>query len=147
MNTMHFLAEIVREGAPLLRGRVTAVNADNSIVVAGVGGEKGDIVCDLLHTSDHDRLSLNAGDEVLVWVPSQEETCGVVLGRIGPDCRSAAVQTPVELTLTAREKVTIACGDSSITLRADGKVLIKGKDLVSNAQCANRIKGGSVSIN
>ena len=29
----------------------------------------------------------------------------------------------------------------------DGKILIKGKDLVSHAQRTNRIKGGSVAIN
>jgi hypothetical protein len=54
---------------------------------------------------------------------------------------------PDDLVLEAKETVTLRCGDGSITIRADGKILIKGKDLVSHAQRANRIKGGSVSIN
>jgi len=43
--------------------------------------------------------------------------------------------------------VCLRVGDGSITIREDGKVLIKGKDLVSHAQRMNRIKGGAVSIN
>jgi len=35
----------------------------------------------------------------------------------------------------------------SITIREGGKILIRGNDLLSHAQCLNRIKGGGVQIN
>jgi hypothetical protein len=51
------------------------------------------------------------------------------------------------LTLDAHEELTLKCGKSSITLRKDGKIVIKGMHLVSWAGGTNRIKGGSVAIN
>ena len=44
-------------------------------------------------------------------------------------------------------RVTLKCGDGSIAMRRDGKILIKGLDLVSHAARTNRVKGGSVAIN
>jgi len=43
--------------------------------------------------------------------------------------------------------MTLRVGNGSITIRGDGKILIKGSDLVSHAQRTNRIRGGAVSIN
>ena len=54
---------------------------------------------------------------------------------------------PDELVLEAKHTLTLRVGDGSITIREDGKILIKGKDLVSHAARTNRIKGGSVQIN
>ncbi len=52
-----------------------------------------------------------------------------------------------ELVLEAKHSLTLRVGEGSITIREDGKILIKGKDLVSHAQRLNRIKGGAVQIN
>ena len=98
----------------------------------------------------HDPLLYAEGDEVLVWRDPGTPGRGVILGRIGathavPVLESDAM--PDELVLEARQNLVLKCGDGSITLRADGKVLIKGKELVSHAQRMNRIKGGAVSIN
>jgi hypothetical protein len=93
--------------------------------------------------------ALAPGDTVLVWrAPGGAD--GVVLGRIEPTlppAESDAGSRPPTLLLEARDELVLRVGDGSITLRKDGKVLIKGKDLVSHAQRLNRIKGGSVSIN
>lgn len=94
---------------------------------------------------------ITVGDEVLIWHQDDEGTSGVVLGRISePGARAASATsapTPETLVLEARENLTLRCGDGSITIRKDGKILIKGKDLVSHAKRANRIRGGSVAIN
>jgi len=89
------------------------------------------------------------GDTVLVWLSDNDGERGVVLGRIGPSRAPAAKQqdTPDEIVIQAKKNLTFKCGDGSITLRKDGKILIKGKDLVSRAKRMNRIKGGSVAIN
>jgi len=80
----------------------------------------------------------------------------VILGRIGPshaapgETRTGSAthdETPAELVLEAKHSLTLRVGDGSITIREDGKILIKGKDLVSHAQRLNRIKGGAVQIN
>jgi hypothetical protein len=51
------------------------------------------------------------------------------------------------LVLEATREMTLRVGDGSITIRKDGKILIKGTDLVSHAKRMNRVKGGAVSIN
>jgi hypothetical protein len=111
-----------------------------------------DTTCVVLQTSDANRLTLVRGDQVLAWVPEDQSGVGVILGRIGPSHAPAASEgtdadVPDELVIEAKQQLTLRVGDGSITLRADGKIQIKGKDLVSHAQRLNRIKGGAVSIN
>lgn len=107
--------------------------------------DDGDVVgCDVLQASEGLPLRLSVGDAVLVW-RAPGRTRGVVMGRIGaPDERAAG---PDELLLDAGERLVLRCGDGSIEIRKDGKILIKGKDVVSHARRVNRVKGGSVSIN
>lgn len=51
------------------------------------------------------------------------------------------------LVLSADQEVVLRCGKASITLTADGKVTIRGSDVVSTAVRTNRIRGGAVRIN
>jgi hypothetical protein len=51
------------------------------------------------------------------------------------------------LTFTANREIVFRCGDASITLTKAGKVLLRGKYLLSRSSGVNRIKGGSVQIN
>jgi hypothetical protein len=103
--------------------------------------------CDILVTGAHSTLLLAPGDRVLVCV-EPSETRAVIMGRIGPSCGTPAPEeAPATILLEATQSLTLRVGDGSITIREDGKILIKGKDLVSHAQRMNRIKGGAVSIN
>jgi hypothetical protein len=143
------------------RGRVAATNGDGTITIAGADGSL--LPCEILVTASADSTDFVAGDEVLVWRASEEAECNVVLGKIrrapiGPMTSSSSqtmdypmaderVEAPDELVFEAKHSLTLRVGDGSITIREDGKILIKGKDLVSHAQRMNRIKGGAVSIN
>jgi hypothetical protein len=49
--------------------------------------------------------------------------------------------------LQAAHTLSLQCGLSSIDLRADGKVVIKGDDVLVRAKGTKRIRAGSVSIN
>jgi hypothetical protein len=51
------------------------------------------------------------------------------------------------LVIEGRDEVVLRCGQGSITLRADGKIVIKGTQLVSRASDTNKIRGASVQIN
>lgn len=51
------------------------------------------------------------------------------------------------MTLTANCQIVLRCGKSSITLTRAGKILLRGKYLLSRSSGVNRIKGGSVQIN
>jgi len=51
------------------------------------------------------------------------------------------------ITFEAKDKMVFKCGQSSITLTKEGKVLIRGKYLLNRSSGVNRIMGGSVQVN
>jgi len=59
----------------------------------------------------------------------------------------AASTLPRTLRVAAGEELRIECGKSSIWLRADGRIEIRGEHLVSRSRGANKVKGGSVHLN
>jgi hypothetical protein len=161
-ETTSALALLLQSDAParqLARGWVAGVEADGTVDVHTHASGEGMVVpCDRLIVAEGAELRLARGDVVLYWEPAARGDRGVVIGRIGAShgapmaVAPAAVRrdeqpVPDELVLQARESLTLRVGDGSITLRADGRVTIKGRDLVSHAERLNRIKGGAVSIN
>ncbi|MEM7056551.1 MAG: hypothetical protein AAF557_03110 [Pseudomonadota bacterium] len=64
----------------------------------------------------------------------------LILGLINPPkIKRKVVEADSELVLR--------CGKSSVTLCADGRVTIKGKQLLSRAEGQNRVQGASVLLN
>lgn len=51
------------------------------------------------------------------------------------------------VVLEGKEEIVLKCGEASITLTKTGKILIRGKYLLSRSSGVNRILGGSVQIN
>ncbi|WP_426752912.1 DUF6484 domain-containing protein [Myxococcus sp. Y35] len=51
------------------------------------------------------------------------------------------------VVLEGEEEVVLRCGEASITLRRNGKVLIRGLQVETHAAGTNRIKGASVKVN
>ncbi|PCK09632.1 MAG: hypothetical protein COA42_03060 [Alteromonadaceae bacterium] len=49
--------------------------------------------------------------------------------------------------IIGEEEIVLRCGESSITLKKNGKILIRGKYIVNQATGLNRILGGSVQVN
>lgn len=136
---------------PVRRGRVLAIDADGAVVV---DLESDLLTCDRICGSDGRPTRVDIGESVVV-VTFAGESRGVVLGRLATPAiiaeweraDAARDEAPDTLVLEAKESLTLRVGDGAITIRADGKILIKGKDLVSHAKNVNRIKGGAVSIN
>jgi len=64
---------------------------------------------------------------------------------------SAAIETVrvdgKRVVIEGQEEIVLTCGDASITLTKAGKILIRGKYLVSRSSGVNRILGGSVQVN
>ena len=136
---------LTSSGSELLRSAVILrLEGDDIVVTEGAGGTE-EIVCSLIQSIEVPSLALAPLDVVLYWRPDPQVPQGVILGRIG--LSHAQAKPPDELVIEAKKNLTLKCGEGSITIREDGKILIKGKDLVSHAQRMNRIKGGSVSIN
>ncbi len=52
-----------------------------------------------------------------------------------------------QVVIEGQEEIVLRCGESSITLTKAGKIVIRGKYLLSRASGVNRILGGSVQVN
>ena len=52
-----------------------------------------------------------------------------------------------KIELRATRQVVLRCGSASVTLRHDGKIVLRGTDILSRSTGLNRIKGGAVQIN
>lgn len=157
-------------GRELARATVRTLHQDGSVTVAGA--DEAPVRCDALLTPAGTPARLVPGQAVLVWHPAHTGQRGVVLGAIGgaapapeppapgepahpplaatlpaPRTDGDPDAVPESLVIEARRDLTLRVGEGSITLRADGRILIQGRDLVSSARRLNRIKGGAVSIN
>lgn len=64
-----------------------------------------------------------------------------------PDAVSELLFDGRRLALLARDELALRCGKAAVTLRADGRVEIRGETIVSQAVRANRVRGGSVELN
>lgn len=140
---MDELMAVSRSDGQLRSGIVLDTAADGSVRVA-LGTEPGPAIPCTVSPDRRGAPSWRPGDEVLIWLRPTGQ--GVVLATLSGSA-PAESDVPESLVLEARHDLTLRVGDGSITIREDGKILIKGRDLVSHAQRANRIRGGSVSIN
>lgn len=51
------------------------------------------------------------------------------------------------VVIQGKEEIVLVCGESSITLRRDGRIVVRGRSVETRATGVNRVKGGAVEIN
>ncbi len=89
----------------------------------------------------------------LVHKPSETPVLDLVLEAVSEEreeVEAPAMEAHVDgrrVVLEGEDEVVLRCGRASITLRRNGKIVIRGTYLVSRAEGTNRIRGGSVQIN
>lgn len=127
--------------APPLRTELIAVGEDGSLIVRATDGRE--FHCDWLEGPATAGIRLEPGDRLLVTPPADGQP-GVVLGRIG---RYREPRPEAHVTIEAGETLTLKCGESSVDLRADGKVMVRGEDVLLRAKVTQRIRAGTVAIN
>lgn len=150
----------VPEGA-LRLGRIVAVNAQHRVLV-DIDGASGSIVARLAIPADTARirraiqsrqvavLAFENGDlgfpivVGLVAAPGHkrvEEVSALPPGVVQVDADGRRVR------LKAADEIVLECGKASVTLRRNGKVVIRGTHVETNSAGTNRIKGGQVRVN
>jgi hypothetical protein len=102
------------------------------------------------------------GAPVLLVFEQGDPNRPIIVGLLREELRPEPVRSEVSLDLgeerdvvvdgqrlvfEGKQEVLLRCGKSSVLLRRDGKVLIRGSHLVSRASGTNKIKGGSISLN
>lgn len=100
------------------------------------------------------QANLESGREVALMFEQGDPRRPLLIGPMErPPVRADNPQTPGEDRSVARveargqDQITIRCGKSSITLTRSGKIILRGKYILSRSEGVNRIKGGSVQIN
>ena len=63
-----------------------------------------------------------------------------------PPCVEADVDGK-RVRVTAQDEIVLQCGSASITLRRNGRVVVRGTYVETRSDGTNRIKGGQVQIN
>lgn len=132
------------------RGVVLEILPSGEILV-GPDADRHEVVrCERLENGESFRVPYERGDRVIFLPASRKTELACVLGRVGvltPAEQPDAGRRPTERVLRAEGRLKIVCGQASITLQEDGKILIDGVEVVSKAKGSNRIKGASVRIN
>lgn len=93
----------------------------------------------------------DVGREVVLLFEQGDPGKPIVTGLVRPTAPAASsVEARIDgerLVFTADREISLRCGKASITLTADGNVLIRGAYVLTRASGTNRIRGGNVQIN
>jgi hypothetical protein len=153
--------------------RRTRVRGHRSAYVVGV--EDGDPVVDYAgnpHQPLRARTTLGLAPaaldalaasrrEVLVVFEAERSDRPILVGLLDAPPRGApAAHAPADapplkearvdgrrVVLEAADEIELRCGEASIILRRNGRVVIRGAHVETRSRGVNRIKGGSVQIN
>jgi hypothetical protein len=147
------------------RGRIVGWERDRGILVAV--GTMGEVkLAQSLIALDQAELEKAVEDRhpVLLTYEDHDPARPVILGLLAPvpaSPRSLPAVDPAPPTtetvervdgddvviIRGRDSLELRCGASSIVLRKDGKIVLRGKYILSRALNENRIVGGSVHFN
>ncbi|MCX7888215.1 MAG: hypothetical protein N2422_00610 [Rhodobacteraceae bacterium] len=101
-------------------------------------------------------VALGAAEVGRTAVVGRLDGAPLVLGLLAPPAQgaaagpAAAVEAVIDgesIVLSGRRQVTLRCGKASVTLTADGRITIRGTEVRSLAEGANRVQGASVQLN
>ena len=158
------LPQTHRGAGGIVRGRVGVLRDDGLVEVETPAPECRRLQCQVLVTEGRQAATLEVGDEVLVSMLPGPGADGVVLGRITThlagtetigresdiaaeattECRNIAAN---RIVIEAGEELVLRCGKGTIKIQQDGKVIVRGENVLNSARGTMRIKGGSVGIN
>lgn len=156
-------------------GRLVAGSAPGKLLVEFEGNARGPLVARTVVALDQCVLdeAIAVRRTVVLLFENGDARLPIVVGLVAADpgasllgallaaapapdpARAAAAPTqPGEarvdgkrIVFEGQDEVVLKCGEASITLKRDGKVILRGAYVETHAKGVNRIKGGSVKIN
>jgi hypothetical protein len=134
--------ELAVGAEPACVGRVVEITAGGEVLVDYPGNKHGPMRARLAAPTSIE----NADEPVLLVFENGDLRLPVVAGIIR-ETNAARPSLRNELVLEAMRQITLVCGKSSITLHRDGRIIVKGADILSRASGKNKIRGASVAIN
>jgi hypothetical protein len=79
--------------------------------------------------------------------PTPAEAEGVRVESLPANFVVAADAEGRRAIVTAKDEIVIECGKASITLRRNGRIVVKGTYVETRAEGTNRIKGAKLHLN
>jgi len=90
----------------------------------------------------------DVGGEVALSFVGGDRQRPLLLGRIArPSRAGAATVHERELSFEADRQLSFRCGKSTLILRRDGRIELRGEELISEARGVNRVRGGRIDLN
>jgi uncharacterized protein DUF6484 len=135
-------------------GRLVGFTDDGATPLVSYHGQPGTVAVAARSTVDVHGPHVG-GDVVLVFEdsdPARPIIVGCIRSAGHQSSAQPAGQVEVDadgerLVVSAKHGLVLRCGKASVTLNADGKIVLRGTQVVSHASGLNRIKGGSVQVN
>jgi hypothetical protein len=150
------------EFGPASLGRIVAVGPDRRLYVDFPGNPGGPVVSLCLGSLRLDEKTVAGEIPVLLVFEHGDPARPIIVGTV--EVTVPAPQEPEaprgqtdlgrfafgngrHWALTVDEEITLVCGKSSLTLTKDGRITLRGVEIVSRASGNNKIRGASVNIN
>jgi hypothetical protein len=141
-------------------GRIVALRDDRRVMVEFDGGP-GPTLARLAVPADGARLqrALTGRELALLAFEDGEIDRPLVIALLGrrdggvaapARARREVVEADVDgrrVLIAAEDEIVFQCGKASVTLRRNGRVVIRGTHVETDSEGTNRIKGGQVRIN
>src|SRR6185312_3772979 len=149
--------------AAAVLGRIVAVEAAGTVSVEVPGAPEARVARLAVSLTSEELLAARdtGGSAVLVF-ENGDPALPIIVGLVQTVGRPADVvhhDSPEVLQvleadvdgkrvrITAQDEIVLECGSASITLRRNGRVVVRGTYIESYSDGTNRIKGGQVRIN
>jgi hypothetical protein len=140
-----------RQAAPL-RGRLVRIDAEGRLFVDFPGNQSGPVAAKLA-VSETEIAAIIDGDyatEILLVFEDNDPAQPIIVGRVRDRLPRNGIEICIRgrrFTVEADEEIELRCGDATLRITREGKVIVLGNDVLSRARRRNRIKGGTVNIN
>jgi hypothetical protein len=125
-------------------GSLVAVDRDGQITVDFVGNPHGPVPARSVQGLGR-RPELGA--PVALIFEGGNARLPIVLGFPSNSTEQDLTLEVDRLLLNASRELTLRCGTGTITIRADGSIVVRGSTLLSRASGVNKIRGAAVRIN
>jgi len=116
------------------------------------GNPSGPVLARTTLSMDPKKWREAVGREVLLVFDGSRADRPIVTGVLNPFDEVAPPPLEVStdgrrISLEAADEIVLRCGKASLTLRRNGRVVIRGAYVESESTGVNRVKGGSVKLN
>lgn len=130
-------------------GVILGFKDDRPLVVFASNPDDGAVPARSLHQLSQN----NIGAEVALMFEGGRLDRPLIIGLVQKPIRTEATPVSIQrdedlpIKITSRKSIELRCGKSSIVMKADGTVTIRGTQILTRAERNNRIQGASVQLN